>query len=88
MTHDDFVFFFNKKKPGMYHDDFSFDVVCNPDDFTLFYKKRESNEPYLQIQLQTNLEIQKKPKILHLITRGPHIYIYIYIYKSCTSPIC
>jgi len=57
-----------KGKTGLYHDDFNFDVVLTPDnfnfdvvltldEFTLFYKRKRSNDPYLQIPLQTNPEI-------------------------------
>jgi len=55
VSHDDFAFFFLKKKreTGWVEDDFTCNVVHH-DDLTLFDKKKKSTNQYLQISLLTN----------------------------------
>jgi len=55
----DFIFFLKKKKTGWLEDDFTFNVVLHTDDLTLFYKKKNWMNLFLQIWLKIDPEIQK-----------------------------
>jgi len=43
----------------MYHDDLSFDVVLNPDDFTLFYKQKVKTTYIYKFNFKATLKYKK-----------------------------
>jgi len=52
------ILFFEKKN-GRVEDDFTCNVILHPGDLSLFYKKKISTNPFLQIRVKINTQIQK-----------------------------